>query len=124
MLVFAFAYAQEFGSIRGKVFDKEGNVLPGVNVTLTGLKTAPRSVITSSEGNFRFMNLPVGEYVVKFELQGFKTIVREKLVVSFGRDVNIEPQHGTGHPRGAGDGRRTDAGHRHQKDPGRHDHHD
>lgn len=91
-LVGAFSFAQQFGSIRGKVSDKDGNALPGVTVTLTGLKTAPRSEISSEEGNFRFLNLPVGEYDVRFELQGFKTIVREKLVVSFGRDVTIEPQ--------------------------------
>ncbi len=91
LFVCVFTYPQEFGSIRGKAFDKEGNALPGVAVTLTGLKTAPRTAITSAEGNFRFINLPVGEYTVQFELQGFKTIVREKLVVSFGRDVTIDP---------------------------------
>jgi len=89
-LVGAFSFAQDFGSIRGKAIDKDGNPLPGVTVTLTGQKTAPRSAVTSEEGNFRFLNLPVGDYDLKLELQGFKTLVREKLNISFGRDANLE----------------------------------
>jgi hypothetical protein len=89
-LVGAFSFAQDFGGIRGKAIDKDGNALPGVTVTLTGQKTAPRSAVTSEEGNFRFLNLPVGDYNLKLELQGFKTYVREKLNVSFGRDANLE----------------------------------
>jgi len=90
-LVGAFSFAQEFGGIRGKAIDKDGNPLPGVTVTLTGQKTAPRSAVTSEEGNFRFLNLPVGDYDLKLELQGFKTLVREKLNVSYGRDITIDP---------------------------------
>ncbi len=87
----SFALAQEFGGIKGTVTDQEGNPLPGVTVTLTGSKTAPRTVITSERGNFRFLNLPVAnDYTVTFELPGFKKVVREKQVVSFGRDVILE----------------------------------
>jgi hypothetical protein len=84
-------FAQQFGSIRGKVIDKENTPLPGVTVTLTGTKTAPRTAITSEEGNFRFLNLPVAsDYSVKFELAGFRAVTREKQVVSFGRDVTMD----------------------------------
>lgn len=87
----AFSFAQEFGSIKGTVTDPEGVPLPGVTVTLTGSKTTPRTVITSERGNFRFLNLPVAsDYAVKFELVGFVTVIREKQVVSFGRDVILD----------------------------------
>jgi hypothetical protein len=90
-LAAAFSFAQEFGSIKGTVADPEGVSLPGVTVTLTGSKTAPRTVITSEHGNFRFLNLSVAsDYTVKFELVGFKTIIREKQVVSYGRDVILD----------------------------------
>lgn len=90
-MVGVFSFAQEFGSIRGTVTDPEGNPLPGVPVTLTGSKTAPRTVVTSEHGNFRFLNLPVAsDYAVKFELQGFKTMIREKQAVSFGRDITLD----------------------------------
>lgn len=91
LLTAGFICAQEFGAIRGKVSDKDGNALPGVNVTLTGSKTAPRSVVTSTEGNFRFLNLPVAsDYVVKFELTGFQSVERQELAVSYGRDINLD----------------------------------
>jgi len=86
-----FTYAQEFGAIRGTVKDTEGNFLPGVSITLTGTKTAARTAISSDRGNFRFMNLPVAnDYALRLELPGFKTLVREQLDVSFGRDITLE----------------------------------
>jgi hypothetical protein len=90
-LVGAFSFAQEQGGIKGTVTDPEGNPLPGVTVTLTGSKTAPRSAVTSAMGNFRFLNLPVAsDYTVKLELQGFKTVLREKQVITYGRDVTYD----------------------------------
>ena len=84
----AFSFAQDYGAVKGTVTDSEGNPLPGVNVTLTGSKTPPRTTVTSEKGNFRFLNLPVAsDYTVKFELLGFKTILREKQVISYGKDV-------------------------------------
>jgi hypothetical protein len=97
-LVGAFSYAQEFGTLRGKVLDREGNALPGVTVTLAGSKIAPKSAVTSSEGNYRFLQLPnATDYVLKFELQGFKTHTREKLEVSFGKviDINVTLEQAT-----------------------------
>jgi hypothetical protein len=91
LITSGFIWAQEFGGIRGKVTDKDGVALPGVSVTLTGSKTAPRSVVSSAEGNFRFLNLPVAnDYAVQFELPGFKTFTRTELAVSYGRDVNLD----------------------------------
>jgi hypothetical protein len=91
LLTAGFICAQEFGAIRGKVTDKDGNALPGVNITLTGSKTAPRSLVSSAEGNFRFLNLPVaGDYSVVFEIAGFKTLTRQGIAVSYGRDVSLD----------------------------------
>jgi len=90
LLTAGFICAQEFGAIRGKVSDNDGNALPGVNITLTGGKTAPRNVVSSAEGNFRFLNLPVAnDYVVKFEIAGFQAVTRQGLAVSYGRDIEL-----------------------------------
>jgi len=89
-LIAVFVSAQEFGAVKGAVKDGDGIALPGVTVTLTGSKIAPMSAITSERGNFRFLNLPVADdYVLKLELEGFNTVIREELVVSYGRDVNL-----------------------------------
>lgn len=93
LLTAGFICAQEYGAIRGKVTDSEGNPLPGVSITLTGSKTAPRSLVSSAEGNFRFLNLPVAnDYQVVFELTGFKTHTRRDLAVSYGRDITMDVQ--------------------------------
>jgi hypothetical protein len=85
------AFGQEFGAIKGVVKDTEGAPLPGVTVTLTGSKILTMTDISSGRGNFRFLKMPVGsDYNLNFELPGFKTFTREALVVSFGRDVNLE----------------------------------
>jgi hypothetical protein len=91
LLLGVFVYGQEAGSIRGKVVDKEGNPLPGVNITLTGSKTAPLTTVTSAEGNFRFLHLAgASDYVLKCELQGFKPYTRTQLVMSYGRDIALD----------------------------------
>jgi len=89
-LVGVFSYAQEFGSIKGTVNDADGVSLPGVTVTLTGDKILAMTVVTSERGNFRFIMLPVArDYVLRLELPGFNTLIREKLDVSFGRDITL-----------------------------------
>jgi hypothetical protein len=91
VIVAAFVSAQEFGDIKGTVKDAEGIPLPGVSVTLAGSKIAAMTGVTSEKGNFRFLNLPVADdYSLKFELEGFQTLIREKLALAFGRDMYLE----------------------------------
>ena len=72
------------------MIDTNGNPLPGVTVTLTGSLTAPISIITSAEGVFRFLSLsPGSDYKVTAELEGFKTVTRENIIVSLGRNTEI-----------------------------------
>lgn len=89
-LVSMTVLAQDFGDIKGVVQDVDGGALPGVTVALTGSKIVETNTVTSEKGNFRFLKLPVGsDYVLKFDLPGFKTHIQENIVVSFGRDVNL-----------------------------------
>ncbi|MGD2245771.1 MAG: carboxypeptidase regulatory-like domain-containing protein [Candidatus Aminicenantes bacterium] len=78
------------GTIYGTVTDAEGNVLPGVTVTLTGGQIAPINSITSIKGVYRFLALPpANDYTVKAELEGFKTEVKENIIVVLGANVEI-----------------------------------
>jgi hypothetical protein len=87
LLIGSFSFAQEAGSIKGTVKDAEGNPLPGVTITLTGSKIPTRTFVTAEGGTFRFLTLPLAnDYTIKFELQGFKTIIREQQIIAFGRD--------------------------------------
>jgi hypothetical protein len=90
LLLGVFVSAQDLGALNVKVTDEDGAPLPGVSVTLTGGRIAMMSTISSEAGNFRFLSLPGGDdYILKLELSGFKTVTREKLNVSFGRDTTV-----------------------------------
>jgi hypothetical protein len=87
------------GSIVGSVSDSSGAVLPGVSVTLGGdrLIGGPQMVPTDTNGSYRFDRLPPGDYVVKFELQGFKTVERAGIRVNaaFTATVNAKLEVGS-----------------------------
>jgi carboxypeptidase family protein len=79
------AFAQvATGTIAGVIEDAGGAVLPGVSVSLSGDRliggTATR--VTDAAGAYRFDRLSPGSYVLKFELQGFRTVERRDIVVS------------------------------------------
>src|SRR5581483_11603715 len=66
---------QTTGNIRGIVKDPSGAVVPGAKVTVTDKNTNNSSTTqTTSEGEFRFNNLLVGEYQLKIEAPSFKTL--------------------------------------------------
>jgi len=87
--VSAFAQVRT-GNIYGKVVDNDGNPLPGVSVTLTGRYTAPQTVVTTAEGNFRFLSLPSSnDYALRLELSGFQTRIEENIVINVGTNANL-----------------------------------
>src|SRR5262245_30641409 len=83
------------GEIFGKVTDSSGGVLPGVIVTLTGPSLLqPLTATTSESGSFQFPRLNVGTYTVKFELPGFKTVIKEGIQVTVDFSANVSTQLG------------------------------
>ena len=92
----AFSQSRETGAIRGIITDDSGAPLPGVNVTLSGGNLmGVRTFVSDAKGEFRFPALPPGEYQVKAELQGFGTIVREKIRLTttstLAVDIQLKP---------------------------------
>src|SRR5213593_3406453 len=85
--VSAFAQFQT-GNIYGKVQAKDGSVLPGVTVTLTGVG-APQTAITDPQGGFRFLNLSPGTYSIKAELAGFGAAARTGVGVRVGANADV-----------------------------------
>jgi hypothetical protein len=83
------------GEIFGKITDESGAVLPGVTVTVTSPVLLQPLVATSSEtGSFQFPRLEVGTYSVKFELAGFKTIVKADIRITVNFSANLSTQMG------------------------------
>ena len=70
-------YAQETGSISGKVTLDDGTDMPGVTITAAGdVLPQARTVITDAAGEYRFIMLPPGSYELTFELEGMATQAR------------------------------------------------
>ena len=83
VVVTTAAYAQgvQTGTVRGMVKDSQDLVVPGVTVTATSpALQGPRSTVTDSQGLYVMRALPPGDYQIKFELNGFATLIRSTVV--------------------------------------------
>ena len=71
------------GAISGTVKDQSGAVVPGATITITDKARAAARALTANEfGLFSAPALPAGEYEVRAEFPGFKTLMREAQVVA------------------------------------------
>ncbi len=77
------------GDLYGTTQDQDGQPLPGVTVTLTGVG-APRVQVTDEQGRFRFLQLFPGTYALTAELQGFSPLEYPDLAVRIGGRSEIE----------------------------------
>ncbi|HYC93370.1 MAG TPA: TonB-dependent receptor [Thermoanaerobaculia bacterium] len=67
------AWGQSTARIEGIVTDGTGSSLPGATVTATHTETnVTRTVVTDSNGAYTITPLAVGDYRVRFELNGFR----------------------------------------------------
>ncbi|HEX8183185.1 MAG TPA: carboxypeptidase-like regulatory domain-containing protein, partial [Blastocatellia bacterium] len=83
------------GSIEGSVIDSTGAVVPDAKVVARSLQTGlTREVITNTEGLYRLQQLPVGDYDVAVEKQGFATVKRAAVKVQIGQKVPLDVQLG------------------------------
>src|SRR5205807_4776449 len=82
------------GSILVRTVDEQGAVTPGVSVTISSpaLVAGSMTGVTDAGGVYRFPSLVPGTYVVKLELQGFQTIVRQNVAVLVGQTTPVELQ--------------------------------
>jgi hypothetical protein len=89
----AFSQSKETGAVRGVVTDDQNTPLPGVSVTLSGGNLmGVRTFLTDANGEFRFPALPPGEYMVEAELQGFGSVLREKIRVNTTVTLTVDIQ--------------------------------
>jgi hypothetical protein len=86
----AFAQMVPTSKMEGKVVDETGAPLPGVSVEATSPKLVGRATaVTDGDGNYRLFSLPSGIYEVIFTLQGFKTLIRQNIVVQLSQTINL-----------------------------------
>src|SRR5881392_1012764 len=88
-LIAVSASAQyQTGNIYGKAQAKDGSLLPGVTVTLTGVG-APQTAVTDAQGNFRFINLSPGTYTLRAELTGYGSATRAGVGVRVAQNADV-----------------------------------
>lgn len=94
----AFAQAVAVGEINGTVTDPSGQALAGSQATATETeKGQVHTGTTDNTGRYSFPNLPTGPYKVEISAPGFKTYVRNGLVLQVGNtlEVNVTMQIGS-----------------------------
>jgi len=75
------------GSLSGRVEDGTGAALPGVTVTASNAGTGfNRTVVTETDGTYRFPSLPVGVYEVTADLAGFGSVTTRNVEVNVSTD--------------------------------------
>jgi hypothetical protein len=84
------AQAQTTGSIFGIVQDESEAVIPGATVTIRNVDTGlTRSTVTDADGRYEVLSLPPGSYEIQAELAGFQTAVRRGVVLTVGREAQV-----------------------------------
>ena len=77
------AAASVFGDVRGQVVDPQSRPIPQAKVELRADGSGfVRDVETDAAGAFRLRAIPLGEYVLKVEAQGFARAERRVTVVT------------------------------------------
>src|SRR5215469_16662510 len=90
--VAAYGQSAAFATITGRVLDPKGSSVPDAAVTATNTETAiVRTTKTTSDGLYRFDNLPPGVYDVTIDAGGFTKAEAKavKLQVGDQRDINF-----------------------------------
>jgi outer membrane receptor protein involved in Fe transport len=83
------AFATIFGTVGGLIHDPQHRPVQGAQVTLQASNSAwTKSVTSTDAGEFHFDAVPLGEYSVTVELQGFAR-EEQKVVVSSGHDARV-----------------------------------
>ena len=78
-------------TIQGLVSDATGAVIPGATISYTNLDTGVSQSVQSNEtGNYTFTLVPVGNYDVTCQLEGFKTNTTSNQRVGTGDQVRVD----------------------------------
>src|SRR6185503_12143265 len=79
------------GTITGIVTDSTGAVLPKASVSATNTtKGIVSKTVTNEDGNYTIPLLPAGTYLVKVELSGFRTYIREGITVQVAQTARLD----------------------------------
>ena len=83
----AYSFAQNSGSIKGKVIDKNTNeALPYVNIIIKDNDKIVTGSVTTDDGNFTINKLALQKYTVEIQFIGYSTVVKN---IDLSTDANL-----------------------------------
>src|SRR5438552_2201772 len=90
-IVSAASAQTSLATLRGKVTDQQGGVLPGATVTARQTETnTTRTSVTEAAGQYILANLPAGTYELTVELTGFTPGKRDNVALRVGQAADID----------------------------------
>src|ERR1700730_8942382 len=79
------------GRIVGTVTDQSGGVVSGAMVTVVDTdRGVTKTLMTNDAGEYNAPNLTPGNYKVRAEAKGFKTLERQNVVLEVGKEVRVD----------------------------------
>ena len=88
-LMGAVAFAQETGSVKGKVRNEDGKRIPGVNVAIRKDGKNLKSTRTNKDGKFLLRGIKPGTYNLAFEKQGYSLGVLKNVLIKSKKTNNL-----------------------------------
>src|SRR5271163_4388466 len=86
----AHGQSASFATITGRALDPKEASVPGATVTATNVETGmTRTTQATSDGLYRFDNLPSGIYDLSIEAQSFATTQAKNVKLQVGEDLDI-----------------------------------
>src|SRR5262245_41168159 len=73
--------AQTAISLRGRVVDELGAIIPGARVTLRAANGRKRNAVANARGDFSIPNLTPGVYTLTVEFKGFRAYIQDGLQI-------------------------------------------
>jgi hypothetical protein len=86
-----FCFAQDRGTILGRVSDPSSAVVVGATVTLANQSTGLKITTTTNEtGNYTMTGLPYGHYELSCEAKGFRKYIRKGVELSVAQTLSLD----------------------------------
>jgi hypothetical protein len=86
------------GRIFGTVYDQQGAVIAGTQITVTNTATqVVRTATADNEGHFQVLALPIGNYTLRAEHSGFRTVIsaEQKLFINQALRIDVKMEVGS-----------------------------
>ena len=90
LAISSMASAQVSAAISGVVTDESGARVPSAKIDAVNVETqAQRSTVTDASGDYRFADLPVGQYELNVKKDGFQQLQRKGIDLAVGQEAVV-----------------------------------